>query len=613
MASAQSARSRNVARVPHGSKGASGGGPLPNGLLLVSGIWLIVACYMAWNARMLVADRIFPDPDDAMRLVQVRDWLAGQSWFDVTQYRLSPPSGAPMHWSRLVDIPIAAVILLARPFAGQYGAETAALYIVPLMTLGIAMLLVYRVALRLTGGPAALLAVLATPASLGAMKQMKIMRIDHHGWQIVLALAAMLAMLDTKRPLRAGIAAGTAMAFWLNISIEGLPFAAAVGAWFAFEWFLDGSAGTRLKSYLGALFIACTVLFGATHLPSTWFGHPHDVLNDAHLAAFAAAWGVSLIAVRPDVASRWSRAALLAFAGAASGAAMFAVDLHALDGPFSSLDPFVRTYWFDGVDEGMPVWKLSVGNAAAGLAQPVVGLVGALVAIARSRGEERYRWIIFAYLLGAITLSAVFVIREATTASVPSLAGTAYLCDLALTRARKLSFVPIRTVATAAAVLIMAPAYAAPALVMPADPRLIKAMASSDACVTKSELDKLAALPPSNLATPLDITTAILAGTPHRMIAGAYHRDNAGIHDVIMLFMGPVPAAQRILARRHIDYLVFCPNTPEAIYWANHRADGLSAMLESNRAPDWLEPVDLHLHSLRVWRVRKDMLAATSS
>ena len=45
--------------------------------------------------------------DDAMRLVQVRDLLAGQGWFDLTQYRLNPPDGVAMHWSRLIDLPIA--------------------------------------------------------------------------------------------------------------------------------------------------------------------------------------------------------------------------------------------------------------------------------------------------------------------------------------------------------------------------------------------------------------------------------------------------------------------------------------------------------------------------
>ena len=66
------------------------------------------------------------------------------------------------------------------------------------------------------------------------MKQMRIMRIDHHGWQIVLALVAMLAVLD-ERPRRSGMVAGAAMALWCNISIEALPFVAALGAWFAFS------------------------------------------------------------------------------------------------------------------------------------------------------------------------------------------------------------------------------------------------------------------------------------------------------------------------------------------------------------------------------------------
>ena len=48
--------------------------------------------------------------DDAMRLVEVRDLLAGQCWFDLTQYRLSPPDGVAMHWSRLIDLPLAMLI-----------------------------------------------------------------------------------------------------------------------------------------------------------------------------------------------------------------------------------------------------------------------------------------------------------------------------------------------------------------------------------------------------------------------------------------------------------------------------------------------------------------------
>ncbi len=535
---------------------------------IVLAIWLVVGALMIRNAIPIIKEWTFPDPDDPMRLIQVRDWLAGQSWFDVTQYRLNPPSGGPMHWSRLVDVPIAGVILLARPFLGQHGAETAALIAIPLMTLGAAMFLVHRIAFKLMGSSAALLAVLATPASLGAMKQMKIMRIDHHGWQIVLALLAMLAVLD-ERPRRSGLVAGLAMAFWVNISIEALPFVAALGAWFAFEWLSNGSAGERLKAYLGALAGASLLLFTLTHFPSVWFTHPHDALNVAHLTGFAVAALCSMFAIRP-IADLRLRVAVLAGVGLVSVAVMFAVDPHFLSGPFSSLDPLVAKWWYAGVDEGQPIWHLAPGDVAAGLAQPFVGLLGALFAISKSDGQQRKGWIAFAYLLGAVTLSSIFVIREATTAATLSMPGTAFLCDFALHRARKISLMPVRVLATTGAVFIMAPAYAAPALVMPADERLVNAMNSSDSCVTRSQVEKLNSLPTSNLAIPLDITPAILASTPHRAIASGYHRNNNGIHDVILLFAGKLATSREILARRHIDYVVFCPKAPELIRWAIH-------------------------------------------
>ena len=213
--------------------------------------WLLVAALMTLLSEHGLAQRQFPDPDDVMRLLQVRDWIGGQSWFDVTQYRLNPPDGVPMHWSRLVDVPIAAVILLLRPFAGEQGAETAALVAVPLLTLGIAMLLVQRVGLKLMGSGPALAAAIATPFSLGGLKQMRPMRIDHHGWQIVMALTGLLAALDP-RPRRSGIIAGAAMAVWMNISMEGLPFAAAFGVLFAWQWLADPAATERLKSYLAS-------------------------------------------------------------------------------------------------------------------------------------------------------------------------------------------------------------------------------------------------------------------------------------------------------------------------------------------------------------------------
>jgi len=88
---------------------------------IVVGVWIAFCIYFLfqrWNGIRLFA---LPDTDDNMRISQVRAWLHGQGWFDLRQYRLNPPAGANIHWSRFVDLPIAGIILAARPFVGGAG------------------------------------------------------------------------------------------------------------------------------------------------------------------------------------------------------------------------------------------------------------------------------------------------------------------------------------------------------------------------------------------------------------------------------------------------------------------------------------------------------------
>lgn len=572
-------------------------------ILLV--VWLIVAVAKTVTAIPNLTDRTFPDPDDAMRLMQVRDWLAGQSWFDVTQYRLNPPFGGPMHWSRYIDLPIAAVILLFRPFVGQYNAETAALVIVPMLTLGAAMLLIYRITERLVAPRAALLAVVGAPASLGAMTQMKSMRIDHHGWQIVLALAATLCALD-KNPRRSGLLAGLAIGLWLNISVEALPFAVMVAALFAVQWLIDCAAAERLRVYMVSLAVSAAALFAATHLPSTWEPIHRDALNLGHLAAFAAAALAGLVMIRPGIAKLSHRVAVLAAVGTVSAGTIFAVDPHFWQSPFSNLDPLVARLWYAAVDEGQPIWHLAPKDMAVALSQQFVGLAGTGFAIWKTAGNERRLWCAYGFLLLAATIMSIAVTREATLASMLSLPGTAFLCDFALTRARAVPHMTKRVLATAAALCIMAPAYVAPAATMPKDPSNGQPDFGAQ-CARQSEVTHLNALPPSILAAPLDITPAILAETRHTAIGSGHHRNVSGIKDMIRLFVGPEAGQHEVIARRKIDYVVFCPGTAEAGWWAGNGPKGLASMLSRGKAPNWLEPVKVPgLRYIRVWRVRKD-------
>ena len=65
------------------------------------------------------------DTDDAMRMVQVRDLLAGQGWYDMTQWRLDAPGGVFMHWSRIIDIPLVLLLKFFGFFLAPEQAERA--------------------------------------------------------------------------------------------------------------------------------------------------------------------------------------------------------------------------------------------------------------------------------------------------------------------------------------------------------------------------------------------------------------------------------------------------------------------------------------------------------
>ena len=214
--------------------------------------WLACCVILLLLARNDFSPLAFRDPDDAMRLQQVRDWIGGQPFWDISQHRVSPPVGGPMHWSRLVDMPIAALILLLRPLLGASLAELVACAVVPLLLLGSLTAALFVAARRIGEDRLALLAVALLLTSPTILVQLRPLRIDHHGWQIIMAAVALAGALDP-HGRRGGIVAGLALALWLQISSEGLPYAALFGALFAARQWFDRDETPRLIGFAMAL------------------------------------------------------------------------------------------------------------------------------------------------------------------------------------------------------------------------------------------------------------------------------------------------------------------------------------------------------------------------
>ena len=575
-------------------------------LLGILGAWLFASAIILIVDSSNIAQLRFPDVDDQLRLLQARDFLAGQSWFDVTQYRMNPPYGAPMHWSRLVDLPIAAVILLATPLSGSAAAETIAAVVVPLATLGVVMLLVALVTRRLLGPQAAILAALLSSTSHVGLQQLQPLRVDHHGWQIAFALATVLAILDD-RPRRSGLAAGATLALWLQVSLEGLPFAAAAGAVVAIRWAWRGDpAESRRFSAFAASFAAGSVLlFVAMHAPAQWPTIYCDAVSPPHLAAFViAAAGATAILRAPLAQNRNARFIGLAALGGTCLVAFRAIAPVCGASAFSQLEPRVYQLWYQNVLEGLPLWRQVPAIIVDAIVFPIVGLIGAVIGLRGADPAQRSLWLRYAALLAAAILIAILIERGGSAASMLAMPGAMAILRRLLAKAQANASMPLRVIGSSAAILAFSPT--APPLLWGAvgEPRDPPQRADPmTACATTANFRRLDILPPSIMLAGLDITPALLLDTHHRAIASGHHRNHSAMNDVIGAFVGTAAEAHAIVLRRRIDYVLVCPRAGEVDIYTGYAPGGFMAQL-LRRPPAWLRRVIIPgAPGVHVWKV----------
>jgi hypothetical protein len=195
-------------------------------LLAIAILFINVARSAPQIAEILVGG----DGDDLTRLLQVRDWLAGQSWFDTTQYRMLPPEGVSIHWSRYVDLGIAAFLVPASWFLSQTQAEHVAVILWPTF-LGCLALFVIGFSNNRLLGPAAAIGALVTFLTWGKLGgEFSAGRIDHHNVQILCGTAAFYLSLLPGRRWHLGAMAGAVTALGLAVGLEMLPFFAVLWA-----------------------------------------------------------------------------------------------------------------------------------------------------------------------------------------------------------------------------------------------------------------------------------------------------------------------------------------------------------------------------------------------
>jgi hypothetical protein len=581
--------------------------------IILLGLWVLISCIListSWDDILL---RTGWDPDDQLRLVQLRDFMAGQSWFDTTQYRMNPPGGAPMHWSRLIELPLALVMLITRPLFGQAVAEMITVTIVPLIGLGLLAAILSRITKLLSNKEAGIIAFVLTLLSTALLPQFRPMRIDHHGWQTVLAALALWTMFwpDKKR---GGIVLGFALAVWMHISLEGLPAAAAFFVLLGWRWIVEKAHGQRLLFTTASFTVVTLILFFGTQSHGLYALPYCDTISPPYIIAIilAAAIMIPVIAIAPD--NRWTRVLATAAGGGAALTAVLLIAPQCRGGAFGNLDPLVREYWYIHINEGLPIWHQVPDAALLLLTAPFFGLVAWFVLHTKAQGAANKSNLQTAgYFLIYAILMSLLVFRTVAVAAAFAIPLVAIWMERLFQTYRK-SEIPKQRILTVAAILFLAvPAamvgqiYISVAAVFapPPNPITVAQELADTKCQSVPSITRLNALPPARFIAPFDISPAIVMATHHAVLASSHHRNESGMRDQIMIFRSAPNTAHNIMAKHGIQYIAACSFDPEMQHYVTKDPHGLWALLARGSVPDWLEPMPDMGKGIKLWRVRR--------
>ncbi|BCW87871.1 hypothetical protein sos41_10030 [Alphaproteobacteria bacterium SO-S41] len=560
----------------------------------IAAVWLVlVAASLILRGEKAI--ETWPDPDDAMRIVEVRDFLNGQAWHDLTQHRLDPtlpPSdGVSMHWSRLIDAPIAGIVLALTPLVGAERAEQTAILIWPLLPALLLLPAAGFIGGRIAGRDGAILAVIATAFAAFTVTVYAPARIDHHNMQIALGVALIAALTSEGRTRASFLAAGLFSGLALTIGMETLPYVALGGMVIALRWALDGVVWQQaFRDYAAAFALTATAGLVLNAPPALWLLPACDVVSPVYLAPLILAAGIASLG-GAVVTGRGGRLIIVALAAGAAVAAVALQNPVCLKGPYAAVDPRLFAVWMDHIREARSAFDLFAANPIAFAG--VFALPLAALAAVAFMGTQPAR---IAGLTLAIAIAiALWQVRSLPFAAVLAAPVLAAAAARAARRAQSLPQVGRLAIGAALSnpVLITLAASIVAGLVLPLskEQQARRASTAETDCLRRSDYRALAALPPGLVLSNIAFGPLILAETPHSVIAAPYHRNRDGILDAVAMLTAAPDEARALIRARGIDYVAICAASGALDTQLAGHPDALFIALRNGQTPDWLTRV----------------------
>lgn len=540
--------------------------------------------------------------DDAMRLMSIRDLLDGQGWFDKFQYRVIPPDGISLHWSRLLDAVMASIVQLFTSIVGRAGAEIWLTLLWPGLLFVIYLAAVAGFCLGSFSYSAASFGVL-TAATLPMVNAayFPFGRLDHHSIQVVFLVAAVALLAQPVGRLANGFAIGAITALSISVGLEMVVPFLLLGSILAFEFVMVRPAGhKRLLGFATGILLAAPLLFILDTPPSHLTAIECDRFSLPYLSGtLLASIGIVIaISLRNRCRSAPSRLALILVLAGLSGAIAFPYLQACSGGPFSGVSADLKSEVLDVVLENrsaFDLYRVSPELAASILVPHFLITVGVFWLLVVNKDKDVRALVILSVflLLGLVGVAYQYRALSWGAALQPAALGV-ILASLV----RKFKWIGMLA-SVILFVFVFSPApFLRPLLqVEKNNSETNQTMADRD-CQSVAVLSALNVLPQGLIMNPLNLGAFIIVHTEHDVLSAPYHRSADAMFNGMRPFSGNGAEAFALAMEMRPDYVVLCNS--------GHLGDvgSFRSRLLDGDIPAWLEEENLGSNSILVFRTK---------
>lgn len=581
--------------------------------------WLILVAILTITHLRTGLDYVGGDSDDVLRLVQIRDFMSGQGWFDLMQYRLGLDGGTLMHWSRLIDAPIAAMIAIFSFFTTQESAEAAALFVWPLL-LTIPVIYGFVSATRSIGGSknSAIMGAIGAVVFIFWTGKFKPGAIDHHNVQLAIFALSVAILLDRTYPWIAYGFAGFLSALALAIGAETTPLIAVVCTIVAITWAWYGGKSLRRPTRIFSLSmgLTLTIIFFGTTPPQLY----NQVVCDALSLGFYAlgitgSAGLFFASALLSYKSRFIRFCSLAAIGVVVGAVAVIIAPHCLQSPLADLDPFLVKMWLNNIVEAQSIAALLEGQPYSVFNYymvPLLAIILCLYKIANKDQTEQHLKLLL--LLCLATGISLLQVRATLFANLVAMIAMAVMVADFRTAANADPKNIKKSLAFIFSALVSLPIIWSLVWIglsaLSADDKKSASKAGSKkeiqlACKSPEAFEALAGETKGVVSSPSNLGATILRFTHHHAISAPYHRNQLGLLAEIKSSVATPSEAEAILKNAKVTHLAFCKIDPQVTLSTREAEDGFYALLAKGEVPDFLELIEATAeNTLQIYRLK---------